>query len=129
MAAGPQFAVVLGLTAVALLVLEAFLIYGAWLGRNGPRIFYLGLTLFSFVSILINGSWTEGWSAQPLRTSLSILAMCLDLIAVTLLVLPISNDWFHRDAANRDFYWADHAEKETKSAEQEVSHMAVGAIT
>ena len=94
LAAGPQFAVVLGLTAVALLVLEAFLIYGAWLGRNGPRIFYLGLTLFSFVSILINGSWTEGWSAQPLRTSLSILAMCLDLIAVTLLVLPISNDWF-----------------------------------
>ena len=94
LAAGPQFAVVMGLTAVSLLLLEAFMLYGAWLGRNGPRIFYVGLTLFSFVSILINGSWTEGWSAQPSRTSLSILAMCLDLIAVTLLVLPLSNDWF-----------------------------------
>ena len=101
LAAVPQVAIVVGLTAVGLVVLEALLIYGAWLGRNGPRIFYIGLTLFSFASTLVNGSWTEGWFVQPFRTSLYILATCLELIAVALLILPRSNVWFSEMRAAR----------------------------
>lgn len=94
--AGPLFIAVVGLAALGLLVLEAVLVYGAWLGGNRPRILYIGLTLFAFVSSLMNGGWTAGWSGQPLRTSLYILAACLELVAVTLLVLPASNAWFRQ---------------------------------
>jgi hypothetical protein len=93
-AAYPQFAAIIALIGIGFLVLEAFLIYGTWLGRNGPRILYIGLALFSIVSGLTNGGWAERLAAQPLRTGLSFVPMCLDLIAVVLLVLPISNAWF-----------------------------------
>ena len=100
-AVDPQFAVFMALGMVGLVALEAALLYGAWLGRNGPRVFYIGLTLFSVLSTLINGAWTESWSVQPLRTSVYILATCLELIAVTLLVLPHSNVWFRNIRAAR----------------------------
>ena len=58
----------MALIAIGFLVLEAFLIYGAWLGRNVSRILYIGLTLFSIISVLTSGGWKEGFTLRPLRT-------------------------------------------------------------
>ncbi len=77
----PEVAVILALVSVGFTVLEAFLIYGAWCGRNGARILYIGLILFSIVSVLTTTAWAEGFAKQPLWTGLSILTMCLYLIA------------------------------------------------
>lgn len=90
----PQFSVFVALGAVGFMALEAFLIYGIWLARNGFRIAWIGLALFSILSTLTNSGWTESFATQPLRTGLSFLPMCLDLVAVLLLVLPISSAWF-----------------------------------
>jgi hypothetical protein len=97
----PWFGAIVGFTAVGLLLLDAFFLYLTWHGGNVARIFYVGLTLFSIVSTFTGGGWTQSFTTQPLRTGLSALMICLDLVAVILLVLPASNAWFRATQAAR----------------------------
>ncbi len=93
-ATSPQYAVVIALLLTGYVALQALLIRGAWLGRNVPRILYVGLVLVSLLSVLMSGTWAASFAVQPFRTGLSILTMCGDLVAAALLVVPDSNAWF-----------------------------------
>jgi hypothetical protein len=90
----PWLAAIFALIAIGFLVLETFLIYGTWLGGDVSRILYIGLSLLSVISGLTSRDWMGGSTQPPLRTGLSIAVMCMDLAAVILLVLPVSNAWF-----------------------------------
>ena len=95
--AEPRFSFFLALLFAGILgflVFEAWLIYGTWLGRNRRRILYIVWIVLSTVFMLANGGWAQGLAVQPVRTAVGILANGIELVAVVLLLLPISNAWF-----------------------------------
>ena len=110
----PLAVVILSLGAIGLWGLEAYWIYGTWLGRNRSRVLYIGFTLVTMILMLTNAGVTEALAEQPLRAGQFIITICLELAAVALLVLPISNAWFREvRAAN-----ASSAQSVTQSTKQ-----------
>jgi hypothetical protein len=97
----PALAFFLGLMAAGFLAFEAWLIHGVWLGRNRRRILYMVWIASATVFNLANGAWAQAWAVQPARTAVGLLATGIELIAVVLLVLPISNAWFREMRAAR----------------------------
>jgi MFS family permease len=99
--AHPALAFFLGLMAAGFVAFEAWLIHGVWLGRNRRRILYMVWIASATVFNLANGAWAQAWIVQPARTAVGLLATGIELVAVVLLVLPISNAWFREMRAAR----------------------------